>query len=224
MKKTFKFISRLIVGIALILWSLALITKVATTVVWPKLPLVKGAEYIQDVSGSMGEPDKGYARNAISKASRENKIAITLDYQLTTFAITDSYIDKTIGNVVDNIYRNQPYVIYTYFADTDTLVITTNIDDTASDVVDKNKEGIDSDAKVVKEILYYQQNLKKSFGLKCWNFNLNTEAMRNTCLSGVGFIILLILGIGVLPTESRIVNPFRRKKTKHSSQPTTSEQ
>ncbi len=224
MKKTFKFISRLIVGIILILWSFILLGEVATTVVWPKLPLVKGAEYIQDVSGSMGDPDKGYARNAISKASRENKIAITLDYQLTTFAITDSYIDKTIGNVVDNIYRNQPYVIYTYFADTDTLVITTNIDDTASDVIDKTKEGIDNDAKVVKEILYYQQNLKKSFGLKCWNFNLNTEAWRNTCFSGARFILFLILGIGVLPTDSKLENIFKRKKTKHSSQPTTSDQ
>ncbi len=224
MNKTFKFISRLIVGIALIIIAVLLIVFVFNRIVMPKLPLVKGAEYIQDVSGSMSEPDKGYARNAISKASKDNKIAITLDYQLTTFAITDSYIDKTVGNVVDSIYRNQPYVIYTYFADTHTLIITTNIDDTASDVVDKTKEGIDTDAKVVKEILYYQQNLKKSFGLKCWNFNLNTEAWRNTCFAGFGSIILLLLGIGVLPTDSKMGIPFKRKKTKHSSQPATSDQ
>lgn len=212
MKKSYKFISRLIVGIALILLAGVLVWGVINTVVFPKLPLVKGVDYIQDVSGTMSEPDKGYARNAISEASRENKIAIVLDYQLTTFSITDSYIDKTVGNVVNSVYRNQPYVVYTYFADTDKLIISTNIDDTARDVVDKQKENIDNDAKVVKEILYYQQNLSKTHGLGNWNFKLNSESMRNTCFSVVGSIILLILGIGVLPTDSGLKNPFRRKK------------
>ena len=35
----------------------------------------------------MSDPDKTYAKNAISKASKDYKIAIVLDYQLTTFAI-----------------------------------------------------------------------------------------------------------------------------------------
>jgi len=174
MKSSYKFISRLIVGIALILLAGWLIWGVINTIVFPKLPLKSGVDYVQDVSGSMSEPDKTYARNAISKASKENKIAIVLDYQLTTFAVTDSYIDKTVGNVVNNVYRNQPYVVYTYFKDTGKLIITTNIDDAANDVVDKQKEGIDNDPRVVKEILYYQQNLSRNYGLKNWNFNLNT--------------------------------------------------
>ena len=66
------------------------------------------------------------------------------------------------------IYRNQKYVVYTYFKDTNKLIITTNINDTANDVVNKTKEGIDSDARVVKEILYYQQNLKREHGLRNW--------------------------------------------------------
>ncbi len=209
----YKFISRLIVGIGLIILAGGLLWNLFNTIVIPNLPLQKDAEYIQDLSGSMSDPDKTYARNAISKASKDNKIAIVLDYQLTTFEITDSYIDKTVGNIVKNVYRNQPYVVYTYFADTDTMYITTNINDTAKDVVDKEKKGIDNDARVVKEILYYQQNLTRQHGLKSWNFNLNSEYMRNACLAGIGSILLLVLGIGVLPTASEgLKNPFRRKK------------
>lgn len=209
----YKFISRLIVGIGLIILAGVLLWNLFNTIVIPNLPLQKDAEYIQDLSGSMSDPDKTYARNAISEASKDNKIAIILDYQLTTFEITDSYIDKTVGNIVKNVYRNQPYVVYTYFADTDTMYITTNINDTAKDVVDKEKKGIDNDARVVKEILYYQQNLTRQHGLKSWNFNLNSEYMRNTCFAGIGSILLLVLGIGVLPTASEgFKNPFRRKK------------
>ena len=209
----YKFISRLIVGIGLIILAGVLLWNLFNTIVIPNLPLQKDAEYIQDLSGSMSDPDKTYARNAISKASKDNKIAIALDYQLTTFEITDSYIDKTVGNIVKNVYRNQPYVVYTYFADTDTMYITTNINDTAKDVVNKEKKGIDNDARVVKEILYYQQNLTRQHGLKSWNFNLNSEYMRNTCFAGIGSILLLVLGIGVLPTASEgFKNPFRRKK------------
>ncbi|MBO5476414.1 MAG: hypothetical protein J6A15_01505 [Clostridia bacterium] len=215
MKNSYKFFSRLIVGIALILLAGWLIWTLFNTIVFPKLPLKSGVDYVQDVSGSMSEPDKTYARNAISKAAKENKIAIVLDYQLTTFAITDTYIDKTVGNVVNNVYRNQPYVVYTYFKDTGKLIITTNIDDAANDVVDKQKEGIDNDARVVKEILYYQQNLSRKMGLKNWNFNLNTEYMRNTAIAGAGSIILLILGFGVLPSsEEGLRNPFKRRKSK----------
>lgn len=162
----------------------------------------------------MSDPDKTYAKNAISKASKDYKIAIVLDYQLTTFAITDTYIDKTVSSVVDNVYRNQKYVVYTYFKDTNTLHITTNINDAANDVVTKKKEGIDNDAKVVKEILYFQQNLKREYGLKNWNFNLNTEYVRNSCLAGVGSILFLILGFGVLPTEQGGIKLFKRKKRK----------
>lgn len=209
----YKFISRLIVGIGLIILAGVLLWNLFNTIVIPNLPLQKDAEYIQDLSGSMSDPDKTYARNAISEASKDNKIAIVLDYQLTTFEITDSYIDKTVGNIVKNVYRNQPYVVYTYFADTDTMYITTNINDTAKDVVNKEKKGIDNDARVVKEILYYQQNLTRQHGLKSWNFNLNSEYMRNTCFAGIGSILLLVLGIGVLPTASEgLKNPFRRKK------------
>ena len=209
----YKFISRLIVGIGLIILAGVLLWNLFNTIVIPNLPLQKDAEYIQDLSGSMSDPDKTYARNAISEASKDNKIAIILDYQLTTFEITDSYIDKTVGNIVKNVYRNQPYVVYTYFADTDTMYITTNINDTAKDVVNKEKKGIDNDARVVKEILYYQQNLTRQHGLKRWNFNLNSEYMRNTCFAGIGSILLLVLGIGVLPTASEgFKNPFRRKK------------
>ena len=209
----YKFISRLIVGIGLIILAGVLLWNLFNTIVIPNLPLQKDAEYIQDLSGSMSDPDKTYARNAISEASKDNKIAIVLDYQLTTFEITDSYIDKTVGNIVKNVYRNQPYVVYTYFADTDTMYITTNINDTAKDVVDKEKKGIDNDARVVKEILYYQQNLTRQHGLKSWNFNLNSEYTRNTCFAGIGSILLLVLGIGVLPTASEgLKNPFRRKK------------
>lgn len=209
----YKFISRLIVGIGLIILAGVLLWNLFNTIVIPNLPLQKDAEYIQDLSGSMSDPDKTYARNAISEASKDNKIAIILDYQLTTFEITDSYIDKTVGNIVKNVYRNQPYVVYTYFADTDTMYITTNINDTAKDVVNKEKKGIDNDARVVKEILYYQQNLTRQHGLKSWNFNLNSEYMRNTCFAGIGSILLLVLGIGVLPTASEgLKNPFRRKK------------
>lgn len=209
----YKFISRLIVGIGLIILAGVLLWNLFNTIVIPNLPLQKDAEYIQDLSGSMSDPDKTYARNAISEASKDNKIAIILDYQLTTFEITDSYIDKTVGNIVKNVYRNQPYVVYTYFADTDTMYITTNINDTAKDVVNKEKKGIDNDARVVKEILYYQQNLTRQHGLKSWNFNLNSEYMRNTCFAGIGSILLLVLGIGVLPTASEgFKNPFRRKK------------
>lgn len=215
MKKSYKFVSRLIVGIALILLAGWLIWGIINTIVVPRLPLKGGVEYVQDVSGSMSNPDKKYAANAIEKASKENKIAVVLDYQLTTFAVTDSYIDKTVGNIVDNVYRNQPYVVYTYFKDTNKLIITTNIDDTENDVVDKEKEGIDSDARVVKEILYYQQNLSKKMGISNWNFNLNSEYMRNTALSGVGSIIFLILGIGVLPTSQEgLRNPFRHRRSK----------
>ena len=209
----YKFISRLIVGIGLIILAGVLLWNLFNTIVIPNLPLQKDAEYIQDLSGSMSDPDKTYARNAISEASKDNKIAIVLDYQLTTFEITDSYIDKTVGNIVKNVYRNQPYVVYTYFADTDTMYITTNINDTAKDVVNKEKKGIDNDARVVKEILYYQQKLTRQHGLKSWNVNLNSEYMRNTFFAGIGSILLLVLGIGVLPTASEgFKNPFRRKK------------
>ena len=213
MKKTYKFISRLIVGIALIALAIWLIWIVLSTIVFPGLPLKNDVDYVQDVSNSMSEPDKTYARNAISEASKENKIAIVLDYQLTTFNVDQTYIDKLVGNIVNNVYKTQPYVVYTYFKDTDTLIITTNIDDSSKDVVDKTKEGIDNDARVVKEILYYQQNIEKGMGLRSWNFDLNLEYARNTAFAGIGSIILLILGFGVLPTsEEGLRFPFRRKK------------
>lgn len=208
----YKFISRLIVGIVLIFMAIWSIYTVLRTVAFPQLPIKKGSDFVVDMSGSMKDPDKTYARNAITEASRKNKIVIVLDYELTTFDITDSYIEKTVGNVANSIYRNQPYVVYTYFKDTGTLKITTNIDDTATDVVDKNKEGIDTDAKVVKEILYYQQNLKPTLGLKNWNFNLNTTATRNVALLSIGSIILLILGFGVLPTDAGYKFHLRRKR------------
>lgn len=216
MKKGFKFISRLIVGIILIVIAGFWIGNLFNIVVIPKLPVIKGAEYVQDISGSMGEPDKQYAKNALAKASEEYKLTVVLDYQLTTFDITDTYIDKTVNSVVNNVYRNQKYVVYTYFKDTNTLKITTNINDAANDVVNKSKEGVDNDARIVKEILYYQQNLKREYGLKNWNFNLNTEYMKKAIGYGAGSIILLILGFGVLPTEGGVKNPFRRKKVKRA--------
>lgn len=218
MKKGFKFVSRLIVGVVMIILAVCALVDLFNTVAKPKLPTVKGAEYVQDVSGSMSEPDKTYARNAIEEAASENKIAIVLDYQLTTFQVTDTYIDKMVSSVVKNIYRNQNYVVYTYFSDTDTLYISTNINDTQNDVVSKTKEGIDTDAKLVKEILYYQQNLSKNYGLKAWNFSLNTEYAQRAGVELVGFFLLLILGIGVLPSVSEgLKNPFRRKKRVASS-------
>lgn len=222
MKKGFKFISRLIVGIALIVIAGFWIVNLFNIVVIPKLPVVSGAEYVQDVSGSMIEPDKTYAKNAIKKASEEYKIAIVLDYQLTTFNITDTYIDKTVSSVVNNVYRNQKYVVYTYFKDTNTLTITTNINDVARDVVNKNKEGIDSDARIVKEILYYQQNLKREYGLANWNINLNTDYMRRAIGYGGGSIIFIILGIGVLPNVS-LKNPFKFKRSKRTKKVEVSE-
>jgi len=215
MKRGFKFMSRLIVGLALIILSGVIIYNIFNTIVIPKLPVKKGGEFLVDVSGSMKEPDKTYARNAIEKAARDNKIVVILDYQLTSFEITDSYLDKVINNCVNSIYRNQKYVVYTYFKDTNTLNISTNINDTANDVVSKKKENIDTDAKVVKEILYFQQNLKPEYGLSNWNFNLNTESMRNVSIGAVGSIILFILGIGVLPTAGEgLRNPFRRHHKK----------
>lgn len=222
MKKGFKFISRLIVGIALIVIAGFWIVNLFNIVVIPKLPVVSGAEYVQDVSGSMIEPDKTYAKNAIKKASEEYKIAIVLDYQLTTFNITDTYIDKTVSSVVNNVYRNQKYVVYTYFKDTNTLTITTNINDVARDVVNKNKEGIDSDARIVKEILYYQQNFKREYGLANWNINLNTDYMRRAIGYGGGSIIFIILGIGVLPNVS-LKNPFKFKRNKRTKKVEVSE-
>ena len=207
--KTYKFISRLVVGIALIVLAGIMIWTAFNTVVVPRLPLRSGADYVQDMSGSLTEPDKTYAVSAISKAARDNKIAIVLDYQLTTFDITDSYIEKAVGGLVDNVYKNQPYVVYTYFKDTNRLVITTNIDDESKDVVDKTKVDIDTNAKIVKEILYYQQNLERKMGLKNWNFNLTPTAARNTIFETVGSIILLILGFGVLPGNLR--NPFKKR-------------
>ena len=150
MKKTYKFISRLIVGIALIALAIWLIWIVLSTIVFPGLPLKNDVDYVQDVSNSMSEPDKTYARNAISEASKENKIAIVLDYQLTTFNVDQTYIDKLVGNIVNNVYKTQPYVVYTYFKDTETLKISTNIDDSSKDIVDKTKEGINNDARLVK--------------------------------------------------------------------------
>ena len=215
----FKFICRLIVGLLLIIIGIGLLVWLFNTVVIPKLPVQRGADFVQDVSGSMKDPDKTYARNALTDASRKYKIAMVLDYQLTSFEITDTYLDKTVNSVVSNVYRNQKYVVYTYFKDTNTLVISTNINDTANDVVSKRKTEIDSDAKVVKEILYFQQNLKPEYGLRNWNFNLNTEYMRNAALSGVGSIILFILGIGVLPTAAEgFKNPFRRRRKSTHSQ------
>lgn len=213
MKKSYKFISRLLVGIALIILAVIFTWRVINTVVIPALPVKSGADFVQDISGTMSDPDKTYARNAISSKAKETKIAIVLDYQLTSFDITDTYIDKTIGTVVKNVYRNQPYIIYTYFKDSKTLIITTNIDDTTKDVIDKKKENTDSDSKLVKEILYYQQNVEKSMGVTNWTFNLNTEYMRNTVIYSLGAIILLILGFGVLPTpEEGLRKPFRRNK------------
>ena len=51
MKKSYKFVSRLIVGIALILLAGWLIWGIINTIVVPRLPLKGGVEYVQDVSG-----------------------------------------------------------------------------------------------------------------------------------------------------------------------------
>ena len=213
MKKTYKFTSRLIVGIALIAFAIWLIWTVLSTIVFPRLPLKDNVDYVQDVPNSMSQPDKTYARNAISEASKYNKIAIVLDYQLTTFDVDQTYIDKIVGNIVNNVYKNQTYIVYTYFKDTKKLLITTNIDDSSKDVVDKIKDDINNDARVVKEILYYQQNLEKEMGLRNWNFDINSEYMKNTVFAGIGSIILLILGIGVLPTsEEGLRFPFKKEK------------
>lgn len=48
--KGYKFISRLIVGIALIFLAGVLIWNLFNTIVIPKLPTVKGADYVQDIS------------------------------------------------------------------------------------------------------------------------------------------------------------------------------
>ena len=160
MNKGFKFISRLIVGIALIIISGVMVWNIFNTIVVPKLPVMKGADYVQDLSGSMKEPDKTYARNAIEEDSKKEKIAIVLDYQLTSFTVNDTYVDKMVNSVVKNVYRNQKYIVYTYFKDTNKLVISTNINDSEHDVMPKTKTEIDTDDKVVKEILYFQQNLK----------------------------------------------------------------
>ena len=208
MKKGYKTICRLIVGVALVVLSLLLIYNLIRTVIIPRLPIQKGAEYVQDVSGTMTEPDKTYAVNAISKAAKEYKIAIILDYQLKSFDITESYIEKTTGNLVKSVYRNQPYIIYTYFKDTKSLTISTNID--KEGITDIKKVDIDTDSRVVKEILYYQQNINKNMGIRNFNFKLTAEYIRNSIASAVGAIILLILGIGVLP--GNIKNPFRRRK------------
>ena len=71
MNKGFKFISRLIVGIALIIISGVMVWNIFNTIVVPKLPVMKGADYVQDLSGSMKEPDKTYARNAIEEDSKK---------------------------------------------------------------------------------------------------------------------------------------------------------
>lgn len=200
MNDTFKNVCRFIVGGLLILLGIVAIVNFCRTVVWPSLPVRNGGEYVVDISGAMSEPDKTYAYNAISKAARENKVAIVLDYELTTFEITDSYIDRTVNSLVDKVYRNTPYVVYTYFADTDKLVINTNIDDVESRIVDVTKEEVASDAQVVKEVLYYQQNLNRAkHGIKMWNWNLVSGNVWRSWPSIIGALILFILGWGVVP-------------------------
>lgn len=206
-----------------------MIWNVIRTIAFPRLPLVKGGDFVQDVSGSMSEPDKTYARNNISEESRKNKIAIVLDYELTTFDTNDSYVDKEVGLVANNIYRNQPYVLYTYFKDTKTLVIKTNIDPkkglsdseedkkTAQILVSQKKEDITTDAQLVKEIMYFNNLLNPEMGIRNWNFNLNTEAARNVALASVGSIVFLILGIGVFPNDAWKWPSFNRRTKKQST-------
>ena len=62
MSKGFKFFSRLIVGLLLIIISGVLLVWLFNTVVIPRLPVQRGADFVQDVSGSMKDPDKTYAR------------------------------------------------------------------------------------------------------------------------------------------------------------------
>lgn len=170
---------------------------------------------MQDVSGSMTEPDRSYARDNISKSANDNKVAIVLDYELTTFEVNESYVDKEVGIVVNSIYRNQPYVLYTFFKDTKTLVITTNINE--GNVTSQKKGEINTDAQLVKEIMYFNNLLKPTMGIRNWNFNLNTESARNVALASVGSIVFLLLGIGVFPSDAWKWPSFKRKTKKQSA-------
>ena len=51
--KPYKFISRLIVGIALIVLAGVILWNLFNTIIIPSLPVKNGADYVQDISGSM---------------------------------------------------------------------------------------------------------------------------------------------------------------------------
>lgn len=192
-----------------------MIWNVIRTVAFPRLPLVKGADFVQDVSGSMKEPDKTYAREEMAEKAKKCKIVVALDYELTTFEINESYVDRQVGVIADNIYRNQPYILFTYFKDTKTLNITTNVN---SDKFSSKKiENVENDTQLAEDIWYNLKEINPDMGIKNWNFNLNTEAARNVALASVGSIIFLILGIGVFPNDAWKWPEFRKRTRKQST-------
>ena len=197
-----------------------MIWNVIRTVAFPRLPLVKGADFVQDVSGSMKEPDKTYAREEMAEKSQKCKIVVALDYELTTFETNESYIDRQVGTVANSIYRNQPYILFTYFKDTKTLNIFTrlNSDEKFSK---KTIENVENDTQLAETIWYNLKEINPSMGIRNWNFNLNTEAARNVALASVGSILFLILGIGVFPNDAWKWPKFRGtigKKSTHSAE------
>ena len=199
MKKAYKFICRLIVGFALIVIAIYLFGNQMGRLFFPGVKIKDKEAYVQNISGEMSDPNKTYAKNAISEASRENKIAIVLDYQLKTFQITDTYIDNVVGSLTERFYLNQPYIVYTYFKDSETMVITTNIDNAEDKIVDKTINEIETETKIVKEILYYQQNLKPQHGLVSGKTKLTPEYSAILVRDILLGILCLALGLGVQP-------------------------
>ena len=142
-----------------------MIWNVIRTVAFPRLPLVKGADFVQDVSGSMKEPDKTYAREEMAEKSQKCKIVVALDYELTTFETNESYIDRQVGTVANSIYRNQPYILFTYFKDTKTLNIFTrlNSDEKFSK---KTIENVENDTQLAETIWYNLKEINPSMGIR----------------------------------------------------------
>lgn len=112
---------------------------------------VENPEFVQDTTVILNSEDKEWIEEQIIKIAKKEHIGIVLDCQRTEFEVTDEYITNILKRVLSK-KKEQKFLIVTYFADTNKIKISSNLE--SENINFYQIEDVSDTDEMLKEVIF----------------------------------------------------------------------